>query len=53
MKLPIDTQTDEPVRGKRGRRRRDEDAPKAEEKPKRSPWKEPEGYFQGARVRRR
>jgi hypothetical protein len=52
VKLPIEIPTEEP-RGKRGRRRRDDEAPKTDEKPKRSPWKEPEGYFQGARVRRK
>lgn len=52
MNKLIDTPAEEP-RGKRGRRRRDDEAPKTEEKPKRNPWKEPEGYFQGARVRRK
>ena len=37
---------------KRARRPRD-DEPKVEDKPKRNPWREPEGFFQGARVKRK
>lgn len=51
MKMDPTRQTDaEPA--SRKRRERDDDAPKVEEKAPRK-WKEPEGYFQGAKVRRR
>lgn len=51
MKIdPASVETEAP-RGKRGRRPRD-DEPKAEDKKPRK-WKEPEGFFQGARVRRK
>jgi hypothetical protein len=51
MKIDPFRQTDsEP--DKRARRPRDDDAPKAEDKAPRK-WKEPEGFFQGARVKRR
>ena len=52
MRMKIEIPTEEPVKGKRGRRHRDDDEPKAEGKEKRK-WKEPEGFFQGARVRKR
>jgi hypothetical protein len=49
MKIDPFRQTDsEPVR----RKRREHDEPKAEDKAPRK-WKEPEGFFQGARVKRR
>ena len=41
----------EEPRGKRGRRDRD-DEPKAEDKTPRK-WKEPDGFYQGAKVSRR
>jgi hypothetical protein len=41
----------EPTPGRRSRRPRD-DEPKADDKPQRK-WKEPEGFFQGARIRRK
>lgn len=50
MKIDPFRQTDsEPVRRKRRER---DDEPKAEDKKPRK-WKEPEGFFQGARVKRR
>ena len=52
MKSRIDLPVEEPVRGKRGRKHRDEDAPKTED-PKPQKWREREGYFQGAKVTRR
>ena len=52
MKNRIEIPTEEPVRGKRGRRHRDDDAPKAEDKAPRK-WKERDGFFQGAKVTRR
>ena len=42
----------EEPRGKRGRRQRDDDAPKAEDKAPRK-WKERDGFYQGAKVTRR
>ena len=51
--MKIDIPTDEPTKGKRGRRDRDDEAqPKPEAKPV-NKWKERDGYFQGAKVRRR
>ena len=50
--MKLDIPTDEPIKGKRGRRHRDDEAPKAEPKPV-NRWKERDGYFQGAKVRRR
>ena len=53
MKMRIDLPEEESAKGKRGRRRRDDEAqPKADEKPV-SKWKERDGFFQGAKVRRR
>jgi hypothetical protein len=50
MKIdPLKVPTDEPVKGKR---RRDEDAPKAEDS-KPNKWKERDGFVNGARVRRK
>ena len=51
VKSRIEIPVEEPVKGKRGRRHRD-DEQKAEDKPQRK-WKEPEGFFQGARIRKR
>lgn len=51
MKIDPFRQTDTPP-GKRSRRERD-DEPRQEDKPKRNPWREREGYFQGAKVRRK
>jgi hypothetical protein len=50
--LAIPEQTPEQTPGRRSRRPRDDDEPKGDAKPKRN-WKEPEGFFQGARVKRR
>lgn len=48
---PLTVEVEAP-RGKRGRRHRDDEAPKAkDDKPPK--WKEREGFFQGARVRRK
>lgn len=52
MKLKTEIPTEEPVRGKRGRRHRDDEAPKAEDQ-KPNKWKERDGYFQGAKVSRK
>ena len=52
MKMKVEIPIDEPVRGKRGRKHRDDDAPKAEDKTARK-WKERDGFFQGAKVSRR
>lgn len=52
MKNRIELPTDEPVRGKRGRKHRDDEAPKTDDKAPRK-WKERDGYFQGAKVSRR
>lgn len=50
MKNRIELPVEEPVRGKRGRKHRDDEA-KAEDRKKQ--WKEPAGFFQGAKVRRK
>lgn len=52
MKNRIEIPTEEAPRGKRGRRHRDDDAPKAEDQKPRK-WKERDGFFQGAKVSRR
>jgi hypothetical protein len=52
MKNRIEIPVEEPGRGRRGRRQRDDDAPKAEDQKPRK-WKERDGYFQGAKVSRR
>lgn len=53
MKNRIELPVEEPVRGKRGRKRRDDDdAPKTDDKAPRK-WKERDGFFQGAKVTRR
>ena len=50
MKIdPVETMWPKP---KFGKRRPRDDEPKAEDKAPRK-WKEPEGFFQGARVKRR
>jgi hypothetical protein len=51
MKSKFEIPADEP-RGRRGRKPRDDDAPKAEDKTPRK-WKERDGFFQGAKVTRR
>lgn len=52
MKIdPLAIPETEPTPGRRSKRPRD-DEPKGDAKPERK-WKEPEGFFQGARVRRR